>query len=394
MTLLRKKRATRGHTPPIDGESRPPYLRDGRIGTSRAGRGPAHRMGRHLFSLLTAVAVVALSGCATLIGTAGKGAPPVETAVGPPPESPNPYVRDAIVSHTSLPFDEDGKAFPFYRAKFWDTFSLGHYELRVTPEDERPNCLGGLQMNYAKWVVALAREFGYNNALEMVYWGVVFTEVVRGKLSLNWTGSLESSMRRARHRDFYSFFDYMGLNDAEFSWIYFDRVYSKRWVVAMKRNPETGQDAYVYWKEHKKEYPVRVRLPRVDSFAYIPREGDIVVGLYNQTNYPMNYISHIMFCVKGGEDPVFAEQMEEYGLFTPYSKLMAEEFDYGFEGIIRPFYPVDPARFDEFLSTPLTAYNEPIPDGSIFLAPKSKIQHYLMETMKGREAIEAVDTKR
>jgi hypothetical protein len=312
----------------------------------------------------------------------------------PIPESTNPYIRETIVNHSSLPFDPLGKSFPFYRSSFWDRFSLGHYELRVTPEDEKPNCLGGLQMNYPKWVIALAGEFGYSNALQMVYWGVVFTEVMRDKLSLTWSGSLESSMKKARRRNFYSFYDYMDLNNAEFSWIYFDRVYKKRWIVAIKYHPETGLDGYNYWKEHKKEYPVRVRLPRTESFAYIPREGDIVVGLYNQTNYPTNYISHIMFCVKGGEDPVFAEQLEEYGYFSPYSRLMKNEFDYGFEAIIRPFYPIDPSRFDEFTKTPLTAYNEPIPDGSIFLAPKAKIQQYLMETMTGKDKIEAVDVNR
>jgi hypothetical protein len=129
----------------------------------------------------------------------------------------------------------------------------------------------------------------------------------------------------------------------------------------------------------------------VDSFQYIPREGDIVVGLYNQTNYPTSYISHIMFCVKGGDDPVFAEQLEEYGYFSPFSNLIKNEFDYGFEAIIRPFYPVDPSRFDEFVKTPLSSYDEPIPDGSIFMAPKAQIQQYLMETMKGKDSNEAAE---
>ncbi len=336
-----------------------------------------------------------LVGCATLLGR------PSETAATPPPdsigliqESPNPYIRDTIITHASLPFEPLGKEFPFYRTPFWDTFSLGHFELRVTPEDERPNCLGGVQMNYPKWVIALAREFGYANAVEMLYWGAVFTDVMRGKLELTWAGSLESSMNKARRRNFYSFYDYMDLNYAEFSWIYFERTYNKRWIVAMKKNPETGLDAFVYWKEHKKEFPVRVRLPRVDSFQYIPREGDIVVGLYNQTNYPTSYISHIMFCVKGGEDPVFAEQLEEYGYFSPYSNLIKNEFDYGIEAVIRPFYPVDPSRFDEFVKTPLTSYNEPIPDGSIFLAPKALIRQRLMETMKAPGAVGALDQSR
>ncbi len=155
---------------------------------------------------------------------------PSETTAIPPldssgliQESPNPYIRDTIITHASLPFEPLGKEFPFYRTPFWDTFSLGHFELRVTPEDERPNCLGGVQMNYPKWVIALAREFGYTNAVEMLYWGVVFTDVVRGKLELTWAGSLESSMNKARRRDFYSLFDYMDLNYAEFSWIYFER---------------------------------------------------------------------------------------------------------------------------------------------------------------------------
>ena len=350
---------------------------------------------RPFFMLLIAVAFFVFPGCAALLGTMGTKTPPPAdtTATAPIPESPNPYVRDNVINHSSLSFDPYGKPFPFYRASFWDKFSIGHYELRVTPEDERPNCLGGLQMNYPKWIIALAREFGYNNAVEMLYWGVVFTEVVRGSLTLDRAGNLESSMRTARHRDFYSFHDYMGLNNAEFSWIYFDRVYNKRWIVAMKSHPETSQDAYNYWRQYKKEYPVRVRLPRIESFAYIPREGDIVVGLYNQTNYPTSYISHIMFCVKGGEDPVFAEQLEEYGYFTPYSKLITNEFDYGFEAIIRPFYPIDPPRFDEFVSTPLTAYNEPIPDGSIFLAPKAEIREYLTQTIKGEGSNEAADTK-
>jgi hypothetical protein len=336
-----------------------------------------------------------LVGCATLLGTApGTPAAPPPDGVGLVQESPNPYVRDTIVTFASLPFEPLGKPFPFYRTSFWDTFSLGHYELRVTPEDERPNCLGGVQMNYPKWVIALAREFGYTNAVEMLYWGVVFTDVMRGRIALSWAGNLESSMKKARHRDFYSLYDYMDLNYAEFSWIYFERVYNKRWIVAMKKNPETGLDAFTYWKEHKKEYPVRVRLPRVDSFQYIPREGDIVVGLYNQTNYPTSYISHIMFCVKGGDDPVFAEQLEEYGYFSPYSNLVKNEFDYGIEAVIRPFYPVDPSRFDEFVKTPLTSYDEPIPDGSIFLAPKALIRRHLMETMGSHGAVEALDQTR
>ncbi|MBN2224971.1 MAG: hypothetical protein JW765_09880 [Deltaproteobacteria bacterium] len=333
-----------------------------------------------------------LMGCATLSGTT----PETATAPGPDnigliQESPNPYIRDTIITHASLPFEPLGKSFPFYRTPFWDTFSVGHYELRVTPEDERPNCLGGVQMNYPKWIIALAREFGYTNAVEMLYWGVVLTDVMRGRITLTWTGNLESSMRKARHRDFYSFYDYMNLNYAEFSWIYFERVYGKRWIVAMKNNPETGLDAFAYWKQYKKEFPVRVRLPQVDSFQYIPREGDIVVGLYNQTNYPTSYISHIMFCVKGGDNPVFAEQLEEYGYFSPYSNLIKNEFDYGLEAIIRPFYPVDASHFDEFVKTPLSAYNEPIPDGSIFLAPKAKIRQYLLETMRDNGTIEAVD---
>jgi hypothetical protein len=52
---------------------------------------------------------------------------------------------------------------------------------------------------------------------------------------------------------------------------------------------------------------------------------------------------------------------------------------------------VEPSRFDEFLETPLSAYNEPIPDGSIFLAPKVMIKQYLLETMRGNGTIEAVD---
>jgi hypothetical protein len=361
-------------------------------GPAAAIRALARGAVQRLFILSVVVILFSLFGCATLLRPAPETstAPPSDNTA-PIPESSNPYIRDTIINHASLPFDPLGKPFPFYRTHFWDTFSLGHYELRVTPEDDRPNCLGGVQMNYPKWITALSREFGYINVVEMLYWGAVLTDVMREKISLTWTGSLESSMRKALHRDFYSFYDYMDLNYAEFSWIYFERVYNKRWIVAMKNNPETGLDAFTYWKEHKKEYPVRVRLPRVDSFQYIPREGDIVVGLYNQTNYPTSYISHIMFCVKGGDDPVFAEQLEEYGYFSPYSNLINNEFDYGFEAIIRPFYPVDPALFDEFVRTPLSVYNEPIPDGSIFLAPKSKIQHHLMETMKGKDSIEAVD---
>jgi hypothetical protein len=362
------------------------------IGPASAILAPARQSVRHLSVFLIAVISLFLFGCATLLGPAPNAAiAPPSNAATPIPESSNPYIRDTITTHASLPFDPLGKPFPFYRTPFWDTFSLGHYELRVTPEDERPNCLGGVQMNYPKWIIALSREFGYRNAVEMLYWGVVFTDVIRNRISLTWTGSLESSMNKARHRNFYSFYDYMDLNYAEFSWVYFERAYNKRWIVAMKNNPETGLDAFSYWKQHKKEYPVRVRLPRVDSFQYIPREGDIVVGLYNQTNYPTSYISHIMFCVRGGDDPVFAEQLEEYGYFSPYSNLIKNEFDYGFEAIIRPFYPVDPSRFDEFVTTPLSAYNEPIPDGSIFLAPKSEIQRYFMETMKGKDSIEAVE---
>lgn len=349
--------------------------------------------------LLRAVPIILivpfLIGCATLLGK-GPG-----SATAPSPddarlvqESPNPYVRDTLVTHASLPFEPLGKPFPFYRAPFWDTFTVGHFELRVTPEDERPNCLGGVQMNYPKWIISLAREFGYKNAVEMLYWGVIFTDVRKGRLALTWAGSLESSMSKARRRDFYSLFDYLDLNYAEFSWIYFERTYSNRWIVAMKKNPETGLDAFAYWKEHKKEFPVRVRLPRVDSFQYIPREGDIVVGLYNQTNYPTSYISHIMFCVKGGEDPVFAEQLEEYGYFSPYSNLVKNEFDYGIEAVIRPFYPVDPSRFDEFINTPLSSYDEPIPDGSIFLAPKAQIRQYLMGAMQGYDSLEALDNTR
>jgi hypothetical protein len=355
-------------------------------------RGSLHKATRRFLTLPVVVILPLLIGCATLLGKAP------EPVTAPPPdntgliqESPNPYIRDTIVTHASLPFEPLGKPFPFYRTPFWDTFSLGHFELRVTPEDEKPNCLGGVQMNYPKWIIALAREFGYTNAVEMLYWGVVFTDVIRGRIELNWAGSLESSMNKARHRDFYSLYDYMDLNYAEFSWIYFERTYNKRWIVAMKKNPETGLDAFTYWKEHKKEFPLRVRLPRVDSFQYIPREGDIVVGLYNQTNYPTSYISHIMFCVKGGQDPVFAEQLEEYGYFSPYSNLVKNEFDYGIEAVIRPFYPVDPSRFDEFVKTPLTSYDEPIPDGSIFLAPKALIRQHLMETMKSYGTTEALD---
>jgi len=351
------------------------------------------RKAAHHLRILPVIAVLPiLLACATLLGSAPETATVPPDTIAPVLESPNPYVRDTIVNHASLPFDPLGKSFPFYRTPFWDTFSVGHFELRVTPEDERPNCLGGVQMNYPKWVIALAREFGYTNAVEMLYWGGIFTEVMRGKLSLTWAGSLESSMSKAHRRNFYSFYDYMDLNYAEFSWIYFERAYNKRWVVAMKKNPETGLDAFEYWKAHKKEFPVRVRLPRVDSFQYIPREGDIVVGLYNQTNYPTSYISHIMFCVKGGEDPVFAEQLEEYGYFSPYSNLVKNEFDYGIEAVIRPFYPVDPSRFDEFVRTPLTSYNEPIPDGSIFLAPKTLVKKYLMEGINGYGTTEALDS--
>jgi hypothetical protein len=364
-------------------------------GTTAITRGSVRVTSRCLLIFPIIVIFSLLAGCATLLGTTP------ETATTPPPdntaliqESPNPYIRDTIITHASLPFEPLGKPFPFYRTPFWDTFSLGHYELRVTPEDERPNCLGGVQMNYPKWIIALAREFGYTNAVEMLYWGVVLTDVMKGRIALTWTGNLESSMRKARHRDFYSLYDYMDLNYAEFSWIYFERVYGKRWIVAMKSSPETGLDAFAYWKQHKQEFPVRVRLPRVDSFQYIPREGDIVVGLYNQTNYPTSYVSHIMFCVKGGDDPVFAEQLEEYGYFSPYSNLIKNEFDYGIEAIIRPFYPVDPSRFDEFVKTPLSAYDEPIPDGSIFLAPKAKIKQYLLERMKVNETIETVGGSR
>lgn len=301
----------------------------------------------------------------------------------------NPYLGDDIINHAGLPFDPMGLDFPFYRTPFWDKFTPAQFEILDT-EDEKPNCLGGLQLNYYKWIFYLSREFGYRNPVEMLYYGVVFTEVLRGDLKLTRSGSVEVSMKRARKRDFYSVFDYLGLNYAEFSWIAFERMYDKKWIVSMKYEPETDLDGFDFWKENKDALPIRVRLPAVESFKDIPREGDIVVGLYNQTNYPAHYISHILFCVEGGEDPLFAEQFERRGLFTPFSKLTAEEFDYGFEAILRPFYPVDPDRFEDFVLTPLSAYNEPIPSGSIFLAPKSMIKAYLTRHIKGDEVYEAV----
>lgn len=308
----------------------------------------------------------------------------------------NPYLSDDIVNHASIDFDPLGKDFPFYRSTFWDNFSPRNFEVLET-DDEKPNCLGGLQLNYHKWVFYLANEFGYRNPVEMLYWGTVFTAVLRGELTLSPSGSVETSMKRSMKRAFYSFFDYMGLNYAEFSWIAFERMYDKRWVVAMKLDPESGANGFDYWKENKKELPIRVRLPMIESFQYIPREGDIVVGLYNQTNYPRHYISHILFCVNGGGggvegdevDPLFAEQFERRGLFTPFSNLMDHEFDYGFEAILRPFYPVDPDHFDTFVNTPISAFNEPIPDGSIFLAPKSRIKSYLQGHMHGDDLLEA-----
>jgi len=303
-------------------------------------------------------------------------------------EAANPYIGSNIINHASLPYDSMGLDFPFYRTSFWDEFDPRHFEILDT-EDEKPNCLGGLQLNYHKWVYHLSEEFGYASPMEMLYYGKVFTSVKRGDVTMKRAGSLSAAMKQTLKRDFYSFFDYMSLNYAEFSWIAFERMYEKRWVVAMKYDEEMGLDGFNYWIENKDELPIRVRLPMIDSFGYIPREGDIVVGLYNQTNYPRHYISHILFCVQGGDDPLFAEQFERNAYFKPFSLLMDEEFDYGFEAILRPFYPVDPEKFDEFASTELSVYNEPIPDGSIFLAPKKMVQSYLLDAMKQTDVYEA-----
>jgi hypothetical protein len=303
-------------------------------------------------------------------------------------EGANPYLGQDIINHSSIPFDSMGREFPFYRTSFWDDFEPGDFEILDT-DDEKPNCLGGLQLNYHKWVYHLSGEFGYASPMEMLYYGKVFTAVKRGDVNMKRAGSLSAAMKQTLKRDFYSFFDYMSLNYAEFSWIAFERMYDKRWVVAMKYDDESGLDGFSYWLENKDELPIRVRLPMVDGFGYIPREGDIVVGLYNQTNYPRHYISHILFCVQGGDDPLFAEQFERNAYFKPFSLLMDEEFDYGFEAIMRPFYPVDPEHFDEFVSTELSAYNEPIPDGSIFLAPKKLVQSYLLDAMKETDIYEA-----
>ncbi|MBN1572682.1 MAG: hypothetical protein JW984_05730 [Deltaproteobacteria bacterium] len=339
-------------------------------------------------SLIILISIAVFSSACTLaVKTTPSATAPIERelqryAMGVV-EKTNPYISGNIINHSSQSFDFMGKEFPFYRTPFWDKFSPAHFEILET-EDEKPNCLGGLQLNYHKWVTALAREFGYKNPVEMVYYGKVFTEVLRGKLILKNAGNVDASIVRSKKRDFYSFFDYMGLNHAEFSWIAFERMYNKRWVVAMKYDPESSVDGFDYWKNNKKDLPIRVRLPMVEGFRYIPREGDIVVGLYNQTNYPRHYISHILFCVKGGDDPLFAEQFERHGYFKAFSLLMNEEFDYGFEAILRPFYPVDPERFNEFVKTPLSAYNEPIPDGSIILAPKSSIRSYLSGHLKAQ----------
>lgn len=303
-------------------------------------------------------------------------------------EAANPYIGSDIINHASAPYDSMGLDFPFYRTSFWDEFEPRDFEILDT-EDEKPNCLGGLQLNYYKWVYHLSAEFGYASPMEMLYYGKVFTAVKRGEVTMKRAGSLNAAMKQTLKRDFYSFFDYMSLNYAEFSWIAFERMYEKRWAVAMKYDEETGLDGYNYWIENKDELPIRVRLPMVKSFGYIPREGDIVVGLYNQTNYPRHYISHILFCVQGGDDPLFAEQFERHAYFKPFSLLMDEEFDYGFEAILRPFYPVDPERFAEFIATDLSAYNEPIPDGSIFLAPKELVQSYLLDAMKQTDVYEA-----
>jgi|GEM_PF-2242872 len=333
-----------------------------------------------------------LAGCVSLEGTGRIDNALVEDEllrygldVG---ETANPYIGQDITNHASIPFDSMGVEFPFYRTSFWDDFEPRDFEILDT-DDEKPNCLGGLQLNYYKWVYHLSDEFGYQNPMEMLYYGKVFTAVKRGDVVMERAGSLSVAMKQTLKRDFYSFFDYMSLNYAEFSWIAFERMYNKRWVVAMKFDEESGLDGFNYWLENKSELPIRVRLPMIESFSYIPREGDIVVGLYNQTNYPRHYISHILFCVQGGGDPLFAEQFERHAYFKPFSLLMDEEFDYGFEAVLRPFYPVDPERFDEFVATDLSAYNEPIPDGSIFLAPKRLVQSYLLDAMKQTDVYEA-----
>jgi len=333
-----------------------------------------------------------LAGCVSLEGTGRIDNALVEDEllrygldVG---ETANPYIGQDITNHASIPFDSMGVEFPFYRTSFWDDFEPRDFEILDT-DDEKPNCLGGLQLNYYKWVYHLSDEFGYQNPMEMLYYGKVFTAVKRGDVVMERAGSLSVAMKQTLKRDFYSFFDYMSLNYAEFSWIAFERMYNKRWVVAMKLDEESGLDGFNYWLENKSELPIRVRLPMIESLSYIPREGDIVVGLYNQTNYPRHYISHILFCVQGGDDPLFAEQFERHAYFKPFSLLMDEEFDYGFEAVLRPFYPVDPERFDEFVATDLSAYNEPIPDGSIFLAPKRLVQSYLLDAMKQTDVYEA-----
>jgi hypothetical protein len=333
-----------------------------------------------------------LAGCASLEGAGKVAGAPVEDEllrygmdVG---EAANPYIGGNITNHASIPFDSLGQEFPFYRTSFWDGFKPRDFEILDT-DDEKPNCLGGLQLNYYKWVYHLSDEFGYANPMEMLYYGKVFTAVKREDVVMKRAGSLNAAMKQTLKRDFYSFFDYMSLNYAEFSWIAFERMYEKRWVVAMKYDEESGLDGFNYWLENKDELPIRIRLPMIESFGYIPREGDIVVGLYNQTNYPRHYISHILFCVQGGDDPLFAEQFERHGYFKPFSLLMDEEFDYGFEAVLRPFYPVDPEKFDEFAATDLSAYNEPIPDGSIFLAPKKLVQSYLLDVMKKTDVYEA-----
>ena len=342
--------------------------------------------------LLVPALLLLLAGCASLDGAGRLDNALVEDEllrygldVG---EAANPYIGQDIVNHASIPYDSMGRDFPFFRTSFWDEFEPRDFEILET-DDEKPNCLGGLQLNYHKWVYHLSGEFGYASPMEMLYYGKVFTAVKRGDVTMKRAGSLNAAMKQTLKRDFYSFFDYMSLNYAEFSWIAFERMYDKRWVVAMKYDEETGLDGFTYWLENKAELPIRVRLPMVEGFGYIPREGDIVVGLYNQTNYPRHYISHILFCVQGGDDPLFAEQFERNAYFKPFSLLMDEEFDYGFEAILRPFYPVDPEKFDEFVETDLSAYNEPIPDGSIFLAPKKMVQSYLLDAMKQTDVYEA-----
>jgi hypothetical protein len=278
----------------------------------------------------------------------------------------NPYTKEKIAFQNTIPFNPKGKSIPYFKSRFWDKFSIRDYTILY---GSQPNCLGGLQLNYPKWLSELSQEFGYDHSKEMLDWGIAFTVSLKRK-----QGEVFSSLE---NRYTLTIGDHLNWSNAGNAWSAFDRMYKRKWISAIKYHLLTGLNGYQIWEDNKTEIIASRRLPIVDQFRRIVREGDIIVAFYDRTQYSSKYITHILFCIKGGQNPVFAEQMENEAFFSTYSDLLETKFSFGFEAVVRPFIPLDSASFDDFTKTPLSSFNEPIPDGSVFLAHKELIARFL-----------------